>query len=280
MKVWCELGADGRPLSIWETDMSAAGLGEYELPEGVDALGLADYVWDGSAWVYDGAETAAREEAERSAKREALRSSQLATAATMYVRSTPMSRVEAVSVCALYDEWSGDGVRYYGPGDPDGHPQTWLRYGDDFVRVEQTHTSQPDWTPDAAPSLYTLLPLAPDGIRIWERPTHAENAFDTGERCHHPGADGDIWVSGRDGNTSEPGTDEWWTREGAGGADAEPGEPERPAAEPYDPKHWYESGETCLWEGEAYVWDVDGRLGVPGVWSPADYPQGWTLVEG
>lgn len=37
---------------------------------------------------------------------------------------------------------------------------------------------------------------------------------DLDERCHHPGADGEIWVSGRDGNTSEPGTDQWWTRDG------------------------------------------------------------------
>ena len=267
MKVWCELGADGRPTSIWETDMSAAGLDAYELPEGVDALGLGDYVWDGSAWVYDGAATAAREEAARSAQREALREFQLAEAASA---AGALDRRSAVGLSTLLDEWSGDGVRY--------EKGQWLAYGGGTCRVEQTHTSQPDWTPDAAPSLYTMLPLAPDGVRIWAAPTHAENAFDIGERCHHPGADGEIWVSGRDGNTSEPGTDEWWTREGANGADAEPGEPERPAAEPYDPKHWYESGETCLWEGGVYVWDADGRLGVPGVWSPADYPQGWTLV--
>lgn len=219
MKVWCSLDGDGRPEQVFLEDIGSPDLTEAETPEGVAPEQLADYVWDGEGWAYDGAMTSAREGAARSAQREALREalreSQLATAATMYVRSTPMSRVEAVSVCALYDEWSGDGVRYYGPGDPDGHPQTWLRYGDDFVRVEQTHTSQPDWTPDAAPSLYTLLPLAPDGVRIWAAPTHAENAFDKGERCHHPGADGPIWVSLIDGNTTEPGSDpRWWSREG------------------------------------------------------------------
>ena len=214
VKVWCSLDRDGRPEQVFLEDIGSPDLTEAETPEGVAPEQLGDYTWDGSEWVYDGAATAAREEAERATQREALRESQLATAAAMYVKAASLPRVQAISVCTLYDEWSGDGVRYYGPGDPDGHPQTWLRYGDDFVRVEQTHTSQPDWTPDAAPSLYTILPLAPDGIRIWETPTHAENAFDKGERCHHPGADGDIWVSGRDGNTSEPGTDQWWTREG------------------------------------------------------------------
>ena len=254
--------------------MSAAGLGEYELPEGVDALGLGDYVWDGEGWAYDGAATAAREEAARSAQREALRESQLATAATRYVRAESaagaLDRRSAVGLSTLLDEWSGGGVRY--------EEGQWLAYGGGACRVEQGHTSQPDWTPAAAPSLYTMLPLAPDGVRVWERPTHAENAFDEGERAHYPGEGGEIWVSGRDGNTSEPGTDEWWTREGAGGAETDG--PEAPASEPYDPEHGYESGEACLWDGQVYVWDADGRLGVPGVWSPADYPQGWTLAGG
>lgn len=32
-----------------------------------------------------------------------------------------------------------------------------------------------------------------------------------GETRHYPDADGPVYVSKRDGNTSEPGTDEWWT---------------------------------------------------------------------
>ena len=211
MKVWCELGADGRPTSIWETDMSAAGLGEYELPEGVDALGLGDYVWDGEGWAYDGAATAAREEAARSAQREALRESQLSAAAERYVRaesaSGALDRRSAVGLSTLLDEWSGDGVRYAAGG--------WLSYGGDVYHIETTHTSQPDWAPDASPSLFTRIPLAPDGVRVWERPTHAENAFDLDERAHYPGEDGEIWVSLIDGNTTEPGSDpRWWSKEG------------------------------------------------------------------
>ena len=60
-------------------------------------------------------------------------------------------------------------------------------------------------------SLYTLIDLAPDGIRVWHMPTGATDSFALGEKAHHPGADGPVYVSGRDGNTSEPGTDEWWT---------------------------------------------------------------------
>lgn len=138
-------------------------------------------------------------EAQAAAQAAALRSSQLETAVALYVRAAALSRVQAISVCALYDEWSGGGVKY--------KKGQWLRYGQDFAYVEQDHTSQGDWTPEEAPSLYTLFRLAPDGIRIWEQPTHAENAFDTGERCHYPGAGGQVYVSKIDGNTTVPGSD-------------------------------------------------------------------------
>lgn len=139
----------------------------------------------------------------RAAQAATLRSSQIETAAMLYVRAAALPRVQAISICALYDEWSGGGVEY--------KKGQWLRYGQDFAYVEQDHTSQEDWTPEAAPSLYTIFKLAPDGIRIWEQPTHAENAFDTGERCHYPGADGRVYVSKIDGNTTVPGSDDrYW----------------------------------------------------------------------
>ena len=60
-------------------------------------------------------------------------------------------------------------------------------------------------------SLYTLIDLAPDGIRVWHQPTCAEDSFTLGEEAHYPDADGPVYVSGRVGNTSVPGADEWWT---------------------------------------------------------------------
>lgn len=132
-----------------------------------------------------------------------LKNTQLQTAAALYVRSAGFARMDAINVSTLYDDWSGGGVQY--------KKGQWLRYGGDLYQVESDHTSQADWKPDVSPSLYTRFRLAPDGIRIWETPTHAENAFDTGERCHYPDADGRIWVSKIDGNTTVPGSDErWW----------------------------------------------------------------------
>ena len=87
------------------------------------------------------------------------------------------------------------------------------RYDGKFYRMAQkidSTTSQTYLPGTGTESLYTLIDLAPDGIRVWHAPTDATNSFALGERCHYPDADGPIYVSKRDGNTSEPGTDEWW----------------------------------------------------------------------
>ena len=51
-----------------------------------------------------------------------------------------------------------------------------------------------------------------------------------------------------------------------------------PTLEEYDKERWYRQGERCIFEGKVWEWDSDGSLGVLGVWSPAEYPAGWTLV--
>lgn len=131
-------------------------------------------------------------------QRAAAKSRQTATAVSMLVQQAALPRAQAVSVAFLYPEWDRGGASY--------KAGQWVLYEGDLYHVEQAHTSQPDWTPDAAPSLYTRIPMCPDGIRLWEPPTHAENAFDKGETCHYPDADGPVYRSTMDGNTTEPGT--------------------------------------------------------------------------
>ena len=71
-------------------------------------------------------------------------------------------------------------------------------------------------TPDMnLPALYGHVSVAPDGVLIWDADdlTGAPDIYNTGVRVHYPDADGPIYVSKRDGNTSTPGTDQWWTLE-------------------------------------------------------------------
>lgn len=135
-----------------------------------------------------------------------LMAKQMNSAVSLYVQSVALPRVEAISVSMFYDEWDGNGVSYKKDG--------WVRYNGDIYHIEQDHTSQADWTPDNAPSLYTRYKLAPDGIRIWETPTNAQTAFDMDEPCHYPNADGDIYVSKMNGNTTVPGSDDrYWVKQ-------------------------------------------------------------------
>lgn len=87
------------------------------------------------------------------------------------------------------------------------------RYDGKYYRMAQdiSSTTSETYQPGTGmESLYTLIDLAPDGIRVWHMPTDATNSFAMGEKAHYPDADGAIYVSKREGNTSEPTKDEWW----------------------------------------------------------------------
>ena len=141
--IWVKADEGGKVTAAVEVERFAAGMEAVEVDDGFELSTIDDYRLIDGSMSYTGEGTAAREEAEKQAQREALKSAQLATAATMYVKAASLPRVQAISVCTLYDEWSGKGVKY--------KKGQWLRYGDDFAYVEQDHTSQPAWTPEAAP---------------------------------------------------------------------------------------------------------------------------------
>lgn len=68
----------------------------------------------------------------------------------------------------------------------------------------QAHTSQADWTPDSAASLWArMLNPDPEVIPVWEQPD-STNAYMTGDKVHYPDADGPIYESTIDGNVWSP----------------------------------------------------------------------------
>lgn len=111
------------------------------------------------------------------------------------IQARSLSDADAVRVAPLYDDWSGDGVKYYGPDDHDGIPQSRVRYQGYLVKCISTHTSQPDWAPNAAPSLWALILPGQDGsgveVGVWVQPG-ADNAYQPGDRVIH---DGHLWES-------------------------------------------------------------------------------------
>jgi chitodextrinase len=83
-------------------------------------------------------------------------------------------------------------------------------YNDTLYRVLTSHTSQADWTPDTAVSLFAKV-LIPDEdvIPEWEQPD-STNAYMIGDKVTHNGR---TWVSTVDNNVWEPGVYGWDTVE-------------------------------------------------------------------
>ena len=104
---------------------------------------------------------------------------------------------QALSVSVLYPAWRS-GVNYVA-----GQR---VLHGGVLYKALQDHTSQDDWTPDAAPSLFAKV-LIPDAETIpeWEQPD-STNPYSKGDKVTHSGK---RWTSDVDNNTWEPGVYGW-----------------------------------------------------------------------
>ena len=109
-----------------------------------------------------------------------------------------LTDAEAITATCLHPKWNGDGVQY----------TAGQRVQDDGIlyTVLQAHTSQPDWKPTAAPSLFAKV-LIPDPTVVpeWEQP-ESTNPYSKGDKVAH---NGKTWVSDIDGNVWEPGVYGW-----------------------------------------------------------------------
>lgn len=104
---------------------------------------------------------------------------------------------QALAVPALYPVWRS-GVNYAAG--------IRVLYNGALYKVLTAHTSQDDWTPDAAPSLFAKV-LIPDEtvIHEWEQPD-STNPYSAGDKVTH---NGKTWVSDIDNNVWEPGVYGW-----------------------------------------------------------------------
>ena len=107
-----------------------------------------------------------------------------------------MTDEQAISVSTLLPEWSADSASY--------KVDDVVQHADHLWRCEQAHASQESWTPDAAPSLWSQIDIAGDGVDVWTQPTGAHNAYNVGDRVHYPTASDPIYVSLIDGNVWSP----------------------------------------------------------------------------
>ena len=108
-----------------------------------------------------------------------------------------LSDSDALEAVTLYPHWAS-GFEY--------ETGTRVQHKGILYTVLQTHASQPDWTPDAAPSLFAKVLIPdPDVIAAWEQP-ESTNPYMAGDKVSH---NGKIWVSDIDNNVWEPGVYGW-----------------------------------------------------------------------
>lgn len=80
------------------------------------------------------------------------------------------------------------------------------RYNGKLYRCITQHTSQADWTPDAAVSLWTAAADPAEEWPAWSRPVGAHDAYNKGDKVTY---DGKHWTSNCDANVWTPGEYGW-----------------------------------------------------------------------
>lgn len=115
----------------------------------------------------------------------------------MVAGAESISDEEALSVPMLFERWESD--KQYVTG-------TRLYHNGKLWRVLQDHTSQDDWEPEAAPSLFAEVLIPDPGvIPEWVQPG-STNPYMKGDKVRH---NEKVWVSNVDNNVWEPGVYGW-----------------------------------------------------------------------
>lgn len=83
-----------------------------------------------------------------------------------------------------------------------------VQFNGKLYRCVQAHGSQPDWTPDATPALWTEV-AKPGEIPVWRQPTGAQDAYNTGDKVHYPTIDDPVYESTVDSNVWAPDVYGW-----------------------------------------------------------------------
>ena len=113
--------------------------------------------------------------------------------ASMDAAAISLTDEQAANAPRLYPTWAAGltvkaGDRLYYPGT------------DKLYKVVQAHTTQADWTPDTATSLYKAIGVTSEGYPEWVQPLGASDAYNTGDIVSYNGKlykstiDANVWA--------------------------------------------------------------------------------------
>lgn len=81
-----------------------------------------------------------------------------------------------------------------------------VQYNIKLYKCIQAHTSQSDWTPDIAVSLWVEVPDPSQEFPEWKQPAGAHDAYSKGDKVSH---NDKHWISDVDNNVWEPSVYGW-----------------------------------------------------------------------
>ena len=196
---------------------------------------------------------------------------QMRKALQLYVAA--LSEDDALMVATVYPEWAAN-VKYKN--------KEWVKYGENdlgdpvLYQVLQDHTSQAQYTPDTATSLYKKVGETADGTPKWVQPCGATDAYNKGDIVDYNGVK---YISTVDANVWAPDVYGWEVYDGGS---TDPVEPDTPSTDedikdfvqPTGSHDAYAKGDKVRYEGKVYESLIDGNT-----YSPADYPAGWKEIS-
>lgn len=115
-----------------------------------------------------------------------------------FLASKILTDEEASEAYYLFEEW-----------DPNSHAykkDDKLQYKDTLYKVIQDHTSQSDWTPDTAASLYLRIADPTQEWPEWIQPVGDQGMYSKGDKVSY---NGKHWISDIDNNVWTPGEYGW-----------------------------------------------------------------------
>ena len=98
----------------------------------------------------------------------------------------------------MFPKWNGNGYDYL--------TSERVSYNDKYYRCIQSHTSQADWTPDTAVSLWVSISDPTEEWPEWVQPVGAQDAYAKGAKVSHKDKH---WTSDVDNNVWEPSVYGW-----------------------------------------------------------------------
>lgn len=109
------------------------------------------------------------------------------------VAALELDNADALNCAELFPQWAAGTAYVIGQR---------VQYGGTLYSCTIAHTSQADWTPPAAVSLWSPVTVDSDtGYDEWKQPTGAQDAYNKGDRVVYNGS---IYESLIDGNTWSP----------------------------------------------------------------------------